>query len=421
VDNIYIIAKAINQLIKGYRSKIDTPTRIIIDSLKNPFEIMFFKERYSAFYNLAVYPEKECRKRHLKKKYKKENYENITNIDEIEYGDKNERTDFFKNNVHQCIQMSDLHLVYEKEAKKKSKKEAGKEAEKKAEKEAYEDMKAKVVIFYSLMLHPGLITPTHQERCMQIAYTAKYNSGCISRQVGAVITDENYSIKSVGWNTTPEGQTPCLLRNAEELLNLKEVNKEIYSAYEKANEFKKQFKKYYANKTKNIELEGLHCAYCFKAVQNSIIEGKNQVHTRSLHAEENAMLQLAKYGGQGIKGGYLFTTASPCELCAKKAYQLGIKKIYYIDTYKSISEEHVLDSGIHKPNLEQFRGAIGKSYHRFYEPFMPFKDEISIRIGIEIPDKLKETKRKLKETEEELKETKKELEKIKKLKHWKEK
>jgi len=33
---------------------------------------------------------------------------------------------------------------------------------------------------------------------MQLAYTAKYNSGCISRQVGAAVTDESYSIKAIG-------------------------------------------------------------------------------------------------------------------------------------------------------------------------------------------------------------------------------
>ncbi|WP_235846252.1 deaminase [Morganella psychrotolerans] len=57
----------------------------------------------------------------------------------------------------------------------------------------------------------------------------------------------------------------------------------------------------------------------------------NQVHTRSLHAEENAFLQISKYGGTGVQHGSLYTTASPCELCAKKAYQLGIKEIVFID------------------------------------------------------------------------------------------
>lgn len=60
----------------------------------------------------------------------------------------------------------------------------------------------------------------------------------------------------------------------------------------------------------------------------------------------------------GIKGGKLFTTASPCELCAKKAYQLGIKEVYYIDIYPGISMQHILDCGDKKPDLILFQGAI---------------------------------------------------------------
>jgi len=79
-------------------------------------------------------------------------------------------------------------------------------------------------------MHPGLITPNHIERCMQIAYNAKLNSGCLSRQVGAVITDENYCIRSIGWNSTPEGQIPCNLRT---LSNLEGNNDDIaFSQYE---------------------------------------------------------------------------------------------------------------------------------------------------------------------------------------------
>lgn len=49
-----------------------------------------------------------------------------------------------------------------------------------------------------LMIHPGLVTPTHVERCMQLAFNAKYNSGCLSRQVGAIVTGQDYSVKAVG-------------------------------------------------------------------------------------------------------------------------------------------------------------------------------------------------------------------------------
>lgn len=65
----------------------------------------------------------------------------------------------------------------------------------------------------TLILHPGLLTPTKIERCMQIAMTAKLNSGCLSRQVGAVVTDRDYNILSLGWNDAPCGAESCLRRN----------------------------------------------------------------------------------------------------------------------------------------------------------------------------------------------------------------
>jgi deoxycytidylate deaminase len=64
----------------------------------------------------------------------------------------------------------------------------------------YFSWKMQLLKYVSLMSHPGLVTPSPEERCMQLAYTAKHNSGCISRHVGAAITDENYSIKAIGWN-----------------------------------------------------------------------------------------------------------------------------------------------------------------------------------------------------------------------------
>ena len=100
------------------------------------------------------------------------------------------------------------------------------------------------------------------------------------------------------------------------------------------------------------------------------------VHTRALHAEENAFIQISKYGGSGLEGGFLFSTASPCELCAKKSYQIGIKKIVYIDPYPGITRPHIIAVGNKKPEFELFSGAIGRAYHELYEPIMPYKDEL---------------------------------------------
>ena len=64
-------------------------------------------------------------------------------------------------------------------------------------------------------------------------------------------------------------------------------------------------------------LKGRNCSYCFKDAYLSYKNQKNQVHTRAIHAEEMAFLQAAKIGTPVVTGGYLFTTASPCELCSK--------------------------------------------------------------------------------------------------------
>lgn len=383
MDDIYSIADEINSIIKGYRQKNNKVCKVIIDSIRNPLEIMYFKERFSAYYTLAVNPEEEIKEEQLKGKYEtKELLDEIKKIDILEYGEKNNKDDFYKQNIQKCLEKADLHLSFLSNSKIPLKQGV----------DYPFDIKQQIVVFYSLMLQPGIITPTPQERCMQIAYTAKYNSGCISRQVGAVIADKFYSVKSIGWNNTPEGQVPCVLRNTDDLLDGKDNL--AFSKYEKDSqkEFQEEFRKHFENVDKS-DLKGHNCSFCFKDIQNSITEGKNQVHTRSLHAEENAMLQVSKYGGQALKDGILFTTASPCELCSKKAFQLGISKIYYIDPYPGIAINHILECGDGEanisPKLYRFTGAIGRAYHKLYEPFMPYKDEIYIRTNTNIVNKLK--------------------------------
>lgn len=252
---------------------------------------------------------------------------------------------------------------------------------------------------------------------MQIAFTAKLNSGCISRQVGAVITDNEFSVKSVGWNDVPKGSIPCSVRNVKELQDpttafgytqfelgkgLKETeqingNGDSSHVNDELDKESIGFLKYVqATYSEEIipeqSLGGRNCPYCFKQAYNAFSGDKNQVHTRSLHAEENAMMQISKNGGEGLKDGFLFTTASPCELCAKKAYQLGIKNIYFIDPYPGISRNHILKSNPDTdPKMISFSGAVGRDYHKLYESFMSQKDELALLTDfrIESPEEVK--------------------------------
>jgi deoxycytidylate deaminase len=383
-QGLFSLPRMVNRLVKFYRykdKKDKKKTYIAIDTIRNPYEAKYFKDRYAAFYLVSINAPTDDRKKYLQDKYKF-TLDQISEIDKHESGtfpdDKqvtqnkcdtceqeikaksayDKYDELIISNVKKCIEISDIHIFNPRN-----------------ELQNHNVLKAQLAWYLSLIKHPGLVTPTPLERVMQIAFTAKMNSGCISRQVGAVVTDEHYSIKSVGWNDVAKGQVPCNLRSLEDLENFSSDT--TYSEYERNNQ---KFRDQAASeliKIKDLGNKGRNLSYCFKSIQNTIDGEKNQVHTRSLHAEENAFLQLAKYGSMGIEGGKLFTTASPCELCAKKAYQLGIKEIVFIDPYPGLAIQHIISIGLNPPKLIQFRGAVGKAYHQLYEPLMPYKDELS--------------------------------------------
>lgn len=363
--NIHRIAIRVNKLIKIFtnRSKqTGEKVLIVIDALRNPFEAIYFRERYSAFYLMSINTPEHDREYRLKKLLNL-NDAQVENISKKEDEKRIEGKEFFySQNVAKCIQLSDIHINNPQEGTNN-----------------FSTLKKQLAWYIALIMHPGIVTPTREERCMQLAVTAKLNSGCMSRQVGAIVTDNNFSVKGIGWNSSAEGQPPCIIRSVEHLLN--HDDKEAYSDYEKNNvKFREVLSKKYAAKLDDEKIQkklaGRNVTYCFKDIQNELENKKNQVHTRSLHAEENAFLQIAKYGGQGIDGGKLFSTASPCELCSKKAFQLGVSEIFYIDPYPGISKDHILSIGKKPPKLSLFHGAIGRAYNQLYEPILPYKDEL---------------------------------------------
>lgn len=387
-NNIYTIADSIKHLIK-INKKVEEKCRLVIDALRNSLEINYFRERYSGFYLISSNRDYEGVREYLFKKLQNLNVKNgdkdeeyvnkLLYLDEQHY-----RTNEFKKgiftspDIENCIQKADYYIFRPWEETKISDNEDFK----------YYSFELQILKLIALILKPGLVTPNALERNMQLAFSSKYNSGCISRQVGAIVTDKFYSVKSVGWNEVPENQTPCSLRSLPDLINGK--TDKVFTDFEKkggdydGKSFKKKVSEMILQvepKVKNFEkqLQGHNCPFCFKELHNSF-EGKdNQVHTRSLHAEENAMLQITKYGGQGIKDGNLFTTASPCELCSKKAYQLGIKNIYYIDPYPGIAQTQILKGGVKNPYLYMFQGAVGRGYFKLYDPYMSIKDETRLR------------------------------------------
>lgn len=362
-QHFYHLASRVSEVIDA-KLNIDHSARICIDALRNPYEVYFFKDKYKSFYLMSVTTDDKDRRMRLSKFDQDE----LFSLDAMEYPvNYTDGKIFYQQSIAECLQITDIHLYNPNTPNT-----------------TYHQLTQKLIRYISLMLHPGLITPTSEERCMQIAYNAKSNSGCLSRQVGSVITDNDFYIKAVGWNDVPEGQIPCNLRTLKNFFS--ENDNRTYSEFELTdNAFRSSLGNLLSSYNKwDTECKkkcknNYNTPYCFKDIYNGMKKDKNQVFTRSLHAEENAFLQISKFGGQGIQGGKLFVTASPCELCSKKAYQLGIKDIYYIDPYPGIASSHILKgSNVNNPTLHLFYGAIGNAYVLLYTQRFAIKDELEL-------------------------------------------
>jgi len=366
-ENVLNLSQRVNMLIKILRKRnLEEKKRvlIVIDAFRNPYEAIFFKDRYSAFYLFAVNATDDERKKRLIQKGF--SFTNFVDLDKKEYPSlDNSINDFYHINIEKTVEIADIH-INNSDSKTRD----------------FAAIKRQVIRYIGLIIHPGLVPPTQIEYCMQTAYDSKLNSGCLSRQVGAVITDKDYNIISTGWNTTPSNQVPCSLRSLLALVRDDKDDETGMSEYERTDE---RYREFLRNKISEIDfslLHGRNCSYCFKDAYNAYKGQKNQVYTRSVHAEEMAFLQSSRIGTPPVKGGCLFTTASPCELCSKKAYHTGIKKIYYIDQYPGISYKHILNCGTDSPQMIPFSGAIGRAYTQLYTQVLPYKDELYMLLGL---------------------------------------
>jgi len=393
VEPVFWIAELIRRCIKILSE--EKKGRFIIDALRNPFEIEFFRNRYSNFYLFSILATKKVREKRLGERFKEKTLEDIKKLQEVEKRKPGSEKELYEQDINFCIGKGDIFINNDDVSITLLTYQLGK--------------------YIALVLNPGLITPTRDEMFMQVAFTARYASGCISRQVGAVVTGKEGYVRGIGWNDVPEGQIPCLYRTLEELKDTNDTSDNpLFSDYE----LSKEFKDFALNNFQYQQKEwNKDFPFCFKDIQNQKevneklkdvnekleslksdgkLEGevekvlkdifddfktfKNPTRERALHAEENAFLQAAKVGGMSVVDGTLYSTDSPCQLCAKKSRQLFIKRIVYIDDYPDISKEHTLCSGVEetRPKIEMFSGAIGQAYFKLYAPFIPRKDELKL-------------------------------------------
>ncbi|GEM_PF-502677 len=72
-------------------------------------------------------------------------------------------------------------------------------------------------------------------------------------------------------------------------------------------------------------------AHCDGEVGHKMEEGHC---IRTLHAEENAIIQVVYIGGASTQGSTMYTTYSPCYHCAKKIISAGVERVVCGQVYR---------------------------------------------------------------------------------------
>lgn len=373
-DSVFSLAKEANKIIKFFRNRSDKSERIhhfAIECFRNPYEIDYFRYRYYEFYLISLFSGEKARQ-------EREGFS--AKRDERDRGERVKLKEIHKQNVSRCVYFSDIAINNDS---------------------TKEDFYKKLLKYYALIISPGCITPTTQEVFMNQAYSLSLKSSCISHQVGAVIIGKNGYVVGAGWNDVGEGQIGCGYR---QLIDIKSLDNDVlpidpleeqdfrksllstdyrdddsfcykdeYSSYklkEKIESFMKDRKNLLDSLGTDAEKRELLEEWLSEDLKIKRLE-----YCRALHAEENALLQSAKIGGMGVMGGTIYTTFFPCELCAKKIYQSGIKEIIYTEPYpESISCNVFLKDGIRKIQLTQFEGVKSHSYFRLYKASIDKKE-----------------------------------------------
>lgn len=191
----------------------------------------------------------------------------------------------------------------------------------------------KIERFLALIFNTEVVTPSAAETAMYSAASAAGNSACLSRQVGAALTDKAGSILAIGWNDVPraggglyefevddplgEKDKRCMNLDGGKCFNDLEKHAIIERVVEDLGKIIKP-----GSKAEAVEVIS-------RSKVDDLIE-----FSRSVHAEMTAIIQGCQTAGDRVRDGMLFTTTYPCHSCARHIILAGIKEVYYIEPYR---------------------------------------------------------------------------------------
>jgi deoxycytidylate deaminase len=332
----------------------------IINSLKHPDEVARLREIYTdGFYLIGVYSDEKRRRNYLidDKRIRPELADALIDRDADEHLKHGQRTS-------DTFHLADFFIQMD---------------------ENQDKMKKSLWRVLDIMFGAPYRTPTFDEYAMFLAFAASLRSADLSRQVGAVIT-QNQEVIATGANDCPRYGGGLYWPE------FSLANNEIEDA-EGGRDYKRGEDSNKAEKEKIIDnildlagAEGETRDKMRQALEPSRIHDITE-YGRVVHAEMEALLSCARSNISSM-GGTLYSTTFPCHNCTKHIVAAGIKRVVYVEPYpKSKAAEFHSDSitlGFSESsNTVRFEPFVGVGPRRFFDLF-------SMHLGSGYPMKRKD-------------------------------
>jgi deoxycytidylate deaminase/dephospho-CoA kinase len=302
-------------------------TKWVVDSIRNPAEVHYLRSQFPTFFLFGFYATKELRWERVRAKYNG----NRREFDEDDERDTGRRSEEYGQRVEDCFAEADVVLSNDRQFAAVGN-------------EPFAHFEGTVRGHVELVSAPlSRRQPTQMAALMAAAYTLSQRSSCLKRKVGAIIVDDEGNIISSGFNEVPTHYRPC----AEEYTG--ECGRDVI------------WKNFAALLDKDFQQVEQHAAIA----QAFRREFRRLDNCRALHAEENAIVNLARNGRSvPLERCTLYTTTYPCRLCANKIVNLGIQRVVYLEPYPDAEAKVIFQNGGVKD--EFFEGVTFKAYSRIY-------------------------------------------------------
>jgi len=250
-----------------------------------------------------------------------------------------------------------------------------------------EELRRKVVRYVQLVFDTGIHTPTKAEAAMYEANAVAANSACMSRQVGAAIISKEQELIAIGWNDVPKFGGSLYSEDDQSVWDEKKK-----SMQDRDNRCFKYGQHICHNEVRrNAILDGIakkivESPFVKKSVDllavREFLKGTEvdalTEFSRSIHAEMEAILSVAREGRHSLVGATLYTTTYPCHNCARHIVAAGISKVIYIQPYLKSLATALHDDSITEDRDDQTRVVFsqydGVAPRNFLKLFKPLAD-----------------------------------------------